>query len=247
MYHTKNTYEHTTKVRHSLRRANTSRIGIFVDFWSSSAIVMLMFCSTGRACLGILLVDITSGQRHEFRERSRRSTSSSCTDYRVLWSTSMPAWFQGTVIEWIYVCDYILIEVVVAHLWGRLSVERLSAIAPLKPLDIDKNTQYRQYWESCVGCRYIAVLFPAGKFRGTINRGTTAAVFHTAHHSTTQGHHSNAQPNYGPTGWWQALTRWLPTRYTLRPRRALLWHARRAIVLSILFGRAASRRFCFSR
>ena len=37
---------------------------------------------------------------------------------------------------------------------------RLSAIAPLKSLDVDdKNTQHRQYWESCVGCRYIAVLF----------------------------------------------------------------------------------------
>ena len=60
-------------------------------------------------------------------------------------------------------------------------------------------------------------------------------------------HHFNAQPNYGPTGWWQALIRCLPFRYTLSPRRALLWHARRATFLSTLFGLAASRRFCFSR
>ena len=72
---------------------------------------------------------------------------------------------------------------------------RLSAIAPLKSLDkYNGNNQWRQYWESCVGCRYIAVLFPAGKYRGTINRWTTATVFHTARHSTTRVHHSNAQP-----------------------------------------------------
>ena len=78
---------------------------------------------------------------------------------------------------------------------------RLFAIAPLKSLDIDnRNTLYRQYWETCVGCQYIAVLFPAGKYRGTIDRGTIATVSHTSRHSTTQGHNSNAQPNFGPTG-----------------------------------------------
>ena len=66
----------------------------------------MMFCSTTRACLGILLVDIISGQKHEFRGRSSRSTSSSGTDCRVLWSTNMASWFQGNVIEWTYI--YIL-------------------------------------------------------------------------------------------------------------------------------------------
>ena len=38
MYHTINTYfEVYNKVRHRLLRTNSSRIGIFVDFWSSSA------------------------------------------------------------------------------------------------------------------------------------------------------------------------------------------------------------------
>ena len=34
---------------------------------------MLVFCATGRACLGILLVDIISGQIHEFQEFSSGS------------------------------------------------------------------------------------------------------------------------------------------------------------------------------
>ena len=35
-----------------------------------------------------------------------------------------PSWFQGAVIEYMYVCSYILRSVVsiVVHLWGRLSV-----------------------------------------------------------------------------------------------------------------------------
>ena len=36
----------------------------------------MMFCSTGRACLGMLLVDIIPGQRYKFREYSSSSTSS---------------------------------------------------------------------------------------------------------------------------------------------------------------------------
>ena len=53
--------------------------------------------------------------------------------------------------------------------------------------------------------------------------------------SIVQGDNSNARPNYSPTGWWQTLTRRLLGQYTLRPQRALFWHARLAVIFSLLF------------
>ena len=108
------------QIRHSLRRTNSSIIGIFLVFskvfcWCTMH-VMLMFCSSNCARLGIVLVGLISGQMHEFRGCSSSCTSSSGTDCRLLWG--IPSLFLGTVMKWKSVCSCM---VVVVHLWGRLS------------------------------------------------------------------------------------------------------------------------------
>ena len=71
------------KVGHRLRRTNSSISGIFVIFLQQSCLnVMLMFCSTGRVCLGMLLVDVMSGQRCELRECISSSISSSGSTFK---------------------------------------------------------------------------------------------------------------------------------------------------------------------
>ena len=86
---------------------------------------MLMFCSTGRACLGMLLVDIISGQRYEFRECSSSSTSSSGNSLK--YTVIVPGYRDR-----INICMYLYSNsIIVVHLWGWLSmvqVVRYSAI-----------------------------------------------------------------------------------------------------------------------
>ena len=149
---------------------------------------MLLFCSTGRACLGIFLVEIISGQKTWISGMQQQYGSSSGTGCWVLKYTAMVPGYRDRMNKCIYVLFCIVVVVVVhVHLRGGWVWCRLSAIAPFKLLDIDhRSTQYRQCWENCVGCRYIAVLFPAGNYAGTINRGITANVFHIAQHATAQ-------------------------------------------------------------
>ena len=65
---------------------------------------MLVLCSTGRACLGMLLVDIISGQRYYM-------------NFGKAAAVSLPS--SGNTLKYnVIVC----IVVVVIHMWGRLSV-----------------------------------------------------------------------------------------------------------------------------
>ena len=73
---------------------------------------MLTFCSTGRACLGMLLVDICSGHMN--------FGNAAVVLHRVVAVLrSITSLFEGTVRELIYTGACI---VVVVHLWGRLGV-----------------------------------------------------------------------------------------------------------------------------
>ena len=54
----------------------------------------------------------------------------------------------------------------------------------------------------------------------------------TPQHNTSPSFQRPTQ-NYGPTDWWQALTRWLPARYTLGPQRELCSDTRVARLSSI--------------
>ena len=54
-------------------------------------------------------------------------------------------------------------------------------------------------------------------------------------HSRSSTNNHNNQQTTNTTQRSIRPSRWLPTRYTLRPQRALLWHDRRAITLFLLF------------
>ena len=51
---------------------------------------------------------------------------------------------------------------------------------------------------------------------------TTNNNTHHAPQHSTRPSFQRPTPLCSPTDWWQALTRWMPARYTLRPQRALL-------------------------
>ena len=75
---------------------------------------MLVLCSTGRACLGMLLVDIISGQRYYM-------------NFGKAAAVSLPS--SGNTLKYnVIVC----IVVVVIHMWGRLIVVQVVRYSAFK-------------------------------------------------------------------------------------------------------------------
>ena len=114
------------------------------------------------------------------------------------------------VVVVVVVALVLVLVLVVVHLWGRLSAVQVVGYSPVKSLHIDiSNTQYRQYSDMCrlpIYCRIICGWQMPRHYQQAVE-GDHCTVFHIARHSPTQGHLLNAQPNDGPAGRWQALTR----------------------------------------
>ena len=143
---------------------------------------------------------------------------------------------------------YIRTCIVVVHLWGRLSVVQVVRHSPFKSawhVEIETPsigsiervvsvTDILPYYFRLVNTAALFIEGPLQLYSAQHSTAQNEAIFSTPNPTTAQlaggkRSHDGNQPG------------------TLCGQRALLRHARRAIVLSILFIRAASRLFCFSR